>query len=414
MKRRRDELQMLNEPRASILSSIHEFFFGFLYEDETEAPTEDEQESIRPTIYGALCVHLFLQSAAAASALAQGHTTASILGTAIGKLVTGLLPDMMGARFTSTLFSLLLAATFLYMSLIDTPPITFFLVEFCYAVQWPCVVLVLHAHRQLDQGVFWTSLACRLGSIVGVWLFRFQWLLSAWFASLAASIIYHYVHDTPEATHQPLNPIVFPQQTTRPIRKLSYILRHHLFPAVSRIVQSPKFWMLATAHTGASLIRTADRVMPGPTGIGTFLGLVIAGPLFAHQPNVRARKWMVSRLYGAAVVACYGMVVVVGWDAELARVVRNLCMVLASFGMAVPFYHIPSLVATDADKGLFLAYTDGMAYAAASAVWCAGNSSWTWALIALWVLVAGVVMVEFLELYLCRPSHKDYETILLA
>lgn len=405
------------KPQLSFLSSLHDFFFGFLYEEkEHETPLEEEESTNhRPQVYGVLCAHLFLQSAATAAALSQDHTTASILGTAIGKLVTGLLPDMLGARFTSTLFSFLLAATFIYMSLVATPAITFFLVEFCYAVQWPCVVLVLHSHHQLDQGVFWTSLACRLGSIVGVWLFRFQWLLAAWFSALSASVIYHYVHDTPDSQHHPLNPVqLSPEQHQNAALALLHILYHHVGPAVRRIVQSPKFWMLSAAHTGASLIRTADRILPGPAGIGTLLGLVIAGPLFAHQPDVRARKWMVSRLYGASVLACYGLVVVIGWDAELARVVRNICMVTASFGMAVPFYHIPSLVATDADKGLFLAYTDGLAYAAASAVWCAGSSSWTWALVALWVLVAGVVMVEFLELYLCRPNRGDYETILLA
>jgi hypothetical protein len=161
-------------------------------------------------------------------------------------------------------------------------------------------------------------------------------------------------------------------------------------------------------------------------GMGTLLGLFIAGPIFAAQADdMRARKWMVSRLYGMAVLACYGLAATFWWDSsstdndELIVSFQGIFILIASFGMAVPFYHIPSLVgASYSEKGLFLAYTDGVAYATASGIWklVGYTSGWSyaWAMVALWVLVSGIVMHEFLEHYFCRPSRGNYETILLA
>jgi hypothetical protein len=133
------------------------------------------------------------------------------------------------------------------------------------------------------------------------------------------------------------------------------------------------------------------------------------------------------------VLACYGLAATFWWGGtataassssvddndELIAAFQGICILLASFGMAVPFYHIPSLVgASYSEKGLFLAYTDGVAYATASFIWklVGYTSGWSyaWAMVALWVLVSGIVMHEFLEHYFCRPNRGNYETILLA
>jgi hypothetical protein len=49
---------------------------------------------------------------------------------------------------------------------------------------------------------------------------------------------------------------------------------------------------------------------------------------------------------------------------SLVTTFQIMAVVAAGFGIAVQFYHVPSLVGATfgADKGLFSAYTDGVAY----------------------------------------------------
>lgn len=425
--------------------------------DSSQSFDEYEDENNRPTVYGTLCLQLFLQSAASSTAVSLvpvikpndsqfvSHMAASaVLGSAFGKLLIGPLPDVIGARKASLCFSIAMSMSLLFLLHESTAIVAAFCIEFCSAVQWPCVVMILAAHRQLDQGVFWVSLASRVGSVCGLMTMRWRWmaLAASWWAAIATSIIYHFVRDTPEATDLPPNPVDplvlktwFPEEfkRSRPwspcklLRLSVFAVQRNIYPSIRQIVRSGSFWMLALAHTGASLVKTSERILNSMGGnlaiwhgVGTLLGLLIAGPAFAQQTDVRARKWMVSRLYGITVLACYGLAVTSWWGSnELIDSLQGICVLLASFGMAVPFYHIPSLVgASYNEKGLFLAYTDGVAYATASGIWklVGYTSGWSygWALVALWVLVSGIVMHEFLEHYFCRPCRGNYETILLA
>jgi hypothetical protein len=97
--------------------------------------------------------------------------------------------------------------------------------------------------------------------------------------------------------------------------------------------------------------------------------------------------------------------------------------------MMFRFYHIPGLVGATfgCDKGLFSSFTDGVAYGIASFVWrIVGNAvqnggangggwAYGWAAVALLVILTGILMVEFMEHYFCRPRHVGtYETIIFA
>ena len=442
-------------------------------------------------------------------------TSAAVLGTALGKLLLGPIPDIVGARRTAVATSLGMAAIWLWgMALARSMPVMVWgqlLLEFLNAVQWPCTVVVLAGHHPKDgQGIFITSLASRLGSLVGMivsrrflldsssgWHWRLLACVAAWSALVAASIMYLYVQDTPDQRNAPSHPVLQQQQLWFPYesnerkqktyrQKLQWtlwVVHSHVGPAIVRLLTSgPSFWILALAHTGSLVVRTSERILPvyavatqqqqqssfankehpalpPPlavySSIGTVLGLLIVGHLFANQAdNPRARKWLVGRLYAVAVVACYVLallaipIVVESVPPDLLSLGQVVAVAVAGAAVAVPCYHIPSLVAQQQqqqrshqhsqqqqqqqqpphDRGLFLAYTDGIAYGLASLVWkflsgrIASNSptgwAYSWAVVALLLLVAGVAMTEFMEHYFCAKTRRyrggTYETILLA
>ena len=134
-------------------------------------------------------------------------------------------------------------------------------------------------------------------------------------------------------------------------------------------------------------------------------------------------------------------------------VLQVLSVTVAGFGIAVQYYHIPSLVGATSfgcDKGLFSAYTDGIGYGIASIVWnlvgesisttaaptqssasttetnnsdygasaayfVGGGWAYGWAAVALLLILSAILMVEFYEHKFCRPRHGGtYETIIFA
>lgn len=565
-------------------NSWADFFFGFLYEDEDdddcdndvslyhEGEEDDDESPVLasfwrhvPPLHWALSAHLFLLAASAASAVTVASaaaaaasaaqqqqqedtttktselmarmTSAAVLGTALGKLCLGSVPDVVGARRTAFRAALGVAAAWMLILLAPTTTSNSmmmttmmargqFWMEFGNAVQWPCTVVVLAAHHQQHQhssnnhsnsqqyeaGIFLTSLASRLGSLAGMvvssrlllqrhqqhdgWHWRVVAGAAGWCALVAASICYLHVHDAPDGVvNAPQNPVDphllklwFPPHRQRPQQNHSFwkrlvryhqrlpllclfVVRSHTLPALRRILGgAPTVWILALAHTGGLVVRTSERVLPQyaratamsatasssatttattttnylavGSSVGTVLGLIALGRVFAaQQASPRARKWMVWRLYLVAVAACYVLAVLavpavhrlVG-DADLVRFWQLLACAVAGCCVAVPCYHIPSLVAAGfgRDKGLFLACADGIAYGLASLVWkfvlgrtsangSGGSSSsgWAygWAAVALLLLVSGVTMTEFMEHYFCRPRHGaggTYETIILA
>lgn len=171
--------------------------------------------------------------------------------------------------------------------------------------------------------------------------------------------------------------------------------------------------------------------------LGTVFGLVIAGNMFAGRKE-RQRKWLVSRLYVITIASSYFLALLA--VPRLRRAVDAPDLILffqvaasfaMSFGISVMYYHIPGIVgsAFGNNKGLFAAYTDGVAYGIASVLWKfvattvangnedGGGWAYGWAAVALIILLAGILMTEFFEHYFVRASGRNYgsyETILLA
>lgn len=519
--------------------SMQAFFFGFMYEEQRAEIDDDDDDAdelyyksstaestaslLHNPLHAALCLSLTLQAAATATAVtlvtaighdpslspdtshgdaplplflfAQRAASAAILGTALGKVCHGPVPDVCGARRTSVAYALALSAALLLLALAPSRTAAVyaaFFVEFVYAVQWPCALVVLATHYRgnttglYEGGVFVTSLASRCGSLLGIpasaWLIRrgVPWRvtagLAAWLAAVASSVAYFFVRDAAHAPDEPQNPIDpallstwFPDQLCRrkrwtvstALRWSMFVARTNVWPSVKHIVGSGTFWIVAVAHTGASLVRTSERVLGSFFfattssltyeraaslavwhSVGTVAGLLVAGQAFARHADQRARKWMVSRLYVAAIVACYVLSVTAlpavhrrapDGNELLLLVVQITAVFAAGFGIAVQFYHIPSLVGATfgCDKGLFSAYTDGVAYGLASLVWrfvgravaqhdgdarnMGGGWAYGWAAVALMLILSAILMVEFMEHYFCRPRHGGtYETIIFA
>jgi glucan phosphoethanolaminetransferase (alkaline phosphatase superfamily) len=174
------------------------------------------------------------------------------------------------------------------------------------------------------------------------------------------------------------------------------------------------------------------------SSFGTILGLAIVGSMFTSRKE-RQRKWLVSRLYMITIAACYCLAILaIPWlrytiDAPgLVLFFQIAASFVMSFGIAVMFYHIPGLVgsAFGKHKGLFSAYTDGVAYGISSIVWRVvasavengnpqgGGWAYGWAAVALLIVLSGILMVEFMEHYFVRASgsrhHGSYETIIFA
>lgn len=492
------------------------FFFGFMYEDPFNDSIEyDEDETItNQTIWNPLNLALFvsytLTSAAAVtpvlliptigqellvdgmenSAYASRAASFAVLGTACGKFLNGPVGDVFGARRTCVLYSFLLSVSLLALALSNDGTFAawcWFYVEFFQSVQWPCILVILathyspHSHSMYEAGIYVTSIASRLGSLLGIPLFSFflkqssNWRLvcvsGAWIAMIGSSVGYLFLNDSPTKKNDPqnaLHPNLVHQIKTANIRTtprrclrialtvIYSILINNLLPSLKRVLKSGTFWVLALAHTGSSMVRTSDRVLgayfydtsmgeisESSAGglvvysiLGTVLGLIIAGNMFTHRKE-RQRKGLVSRLYIITIIACYLMafLAIPGVrnfidTPDLVLFAQVLASFVMGFGIAVMYYQIPGLVgaAFGNNKGLFSAYTDGVAYGIASIVWrIVGNSvesgnqgggwAYGWAAVALLIVITGILMIEFMEHYFVRKSgrlHGKYETLLFA
>ncbi len=158
--------------------------------------------------------------------------------------------------------------------------------------------------------------------------------------------------------------------------------------------------------------------------IGVLTGLAIGGNAFANlSSNAKARKKMVANLYIMTVTMCYTLSFLAlpfirktihsSTAVALLQVAASFCM---GAGVAVQVYCIPAIVSCTfgANKGLYTSYTDGVACIVSSIVWrIVGNAveegnpqgtGWFygWAAVALLVILAGLLMVEFVEHYFCR------------
>lgn len=500
-------------------TGLAHFFFGFMYEEDLDENDDDilYRSTIESTTHvwnplnAHLCLAVVLSSAAiavpvtllpeaSASVIAEGATSAStfathataaaVMGTSAGKFLNGPIPDVIGARRTSSLFAILLAFALVSLASARTPEgiiWSCFWAEFCYSVQWPCVVVTLATHYRGDStgmyegGIHLISLAARMGSLIGIPVassllrhthWRLVALLGAWFSLLASSISYLYVMDAPGEPDCPQNPIDLAQATVffakhyrrtkgsggtiRRIIRWSHFISQTIFlPSLKHVLCSGTFWLVSLAHTGSSIIRSSERILGAylydtsdgslssmrSSGLAVFLsvgivvGLLTAGTIFGRRQE-RERKWLVSRLYLASIGACYAMAILsvpavrafMGTP-DLVTTFQVMAIVTAGFGVAVQFYHIPSLVCATfgCDKALAVSYVDGVACAVSAIVWnfvgdtvhqggsSGGGWAYGWAAVALFLLVTAVLMVEFMEHYFCRPRHGGtLETIILA
>ena len=515
-----DETRLENDDDKSSHrpTGIAQFFFGFMYEEELDETYDDilYRSTIEPTtnVWNSLnlnlCLALMFSSAAiavpitllgeasenvlpegtSASSFATRATAVAVMGTSAGKFLNGPIPDVLGARRTSAVFSILLALALICLASATTPSgiiRSCFMAEFCYSVQWPCVVVTLATHYRGDStgmyegGIQLISLAARMGSLFGIpaasILLRYaNWrlvaLLGAWLSLFSSSVAYLYVCDSPGEPDAPQNPIDLAHATVffakhyrrdkgsgsflrRLVRWIHFVFQTIFLPSMKHVLCSGTFWLVSLAHTGSSIIRSSERILGAylyetsdgslssnrSSGLAVFLsvgivgGLLTAGSIFGTRQE-RERKWLVSRLYMVSIVSCYVLAILsvpavrnVMAAPDLVATFQVMAIAIAGFGIAVQFYHIPSLVCATfgCDKALAVSYVDGVACAVSAIVWNfvgdtvhqggSNGSGWAygWAAVALFLLVTSILMVEFMEHYFCRPRHGGtFETIILA
>lgn len=462
-------------------TGLARFFFGFMYEEPFEDSFDygdedlidglenDPGSSKNRSVWNSLNLALFaaytFTTAATTvpvllvptmakelqpddtSGFASRAVASAVMGTACGKFLNGPTGDVLGARRTGVLYSFLLALALLGMGLCtDASSIIWacFFVEFFQSVQWPCILIILATHygpqqqhisgkgssaaghSMYESGIYMTSIASRLGSLLGIPFFskflngqdgsssQWRWVCfsGTWIAMIAASISYLFVVDSPRQVNEPQNPLhpallrrlasdtpKMPRQLVGlGVSVLHSMLNENLVPSLRHVLKSGTFWIVALAHTGSSMIRTSERVLTTYfhdtsmgflsqdkasglsifASLGTIMGLAICGTYFSSLPQERHRKHFVSRLYVLVIASCYVLAVFAIprlYDAMDSPGLVLFFQIFASFcmnlGISVMFYQIPGLVgsAFGNHKGLFSAYVDGVSYGMASIVW---------------------------------------------
>ncbi|KAL7576408.1 hypothetical protein ACA910_018213 [Epithemia clementina (nom. ined.)] len=461
-------------------------------------------------------------------------TAAAVWGTSVGKFLNGFVTDLFGARRTAVIYCALLALALLRLALTSTTESAVwacFWTEFCASVQWPTVIVTLATHYRghgsmYEGGIYLAALAARFGSLIGImgssWLLRndLHWravaAIGAWMAMQASAFSYLYGWDAPSERDQPQNPVDpilwrqyllskqkqqqqhshaqkqrHSQQNARTVSSLPssafsvnaaihwivFLLSTVVWPSMKHVLGSSVFWLVAVAHSGASMAKSsvlvvgtylADTnkkgVQDGDTfnnsiresgnggdyatttqfsglavflSLGTLAGLMVAGHFFAVQSNhARRRKWLVSKLYLTMIFACYCLAFlalpsVATFLDDLLLFLQVSALFVLGVGISVPYYHLPSLVSANfpQHKALFLSLTEGVAYGITGWLWnvvgkivAAGEDGWCygWACVALLLILTAFVMVEFLEHYYCRHEQASaggsalYETIVFA
>jgi hypothetical protein len=234
-------------------------------------------------------------------------------------------------------------------------------------------------------------------------------------------------------------------ETSRALLIFIYVVfKRNILPSLRSVLSSPIFWIVAIAHSGGLMVCSSIRILgtyfqdtsygvisDDQAGIvslflsvGVVVGLFFGGNMFSNLANdPKARKMMISKLYFLTVIMCYCLaflaIPIVRSTIHFPYIValfQGIATFLMGAGVAVQVYCIPAIVGCTfgANKGLYASYTDGVAYTVSSFVWSImgdaveeGNpqgAGWAygWAAVALLVVLAGFLMIEFVEHYFCR------------
>eukprot|EP00545_Synedropsis_sp_CCMP1620_P011405 CAMPEP_0119020036 /NCGR_PEP_ID=MMETSP1176-20130426/23200_1 /TAXON_ID=265551 /ORGANISM="Synedropsis recta cf, Strain CCMP1620" /LENGTH=625 /DNA_ID=CAMNT_0006974395 /DNA_START=164 /DNA_END=2041 /DNA_ORIENTATION=+ len=422
------------------------------------------------------------------SAFTSKAAASAVIGSAIGKFINGPLVDVLGARRVSIIYATFLAIALVVLSMCGSESSSLwacFFVEFFQSVQWPGIIVILASHtreHQLETGIYAASLSSRLGSLLSIpltalLLRKYHWRTVAVLASLGALLgasLLVFATDSPRKVNDPQNPIssftsqdfVSRIKEKPPVHRLllvtfrtaAAVISDNLVPAIKAVLKSITFWIVAVAHAGDAIIYTSTRVLgmyyydtsggaltentasslAVVLSLGTIFGLAIAGNIFTATSNPRGRKRLIGRLYLTSICACYLLAILaipavqqlIG-EAGLTLAFQLISTFFMGFGGAVPSY-IPGIVgaAFGKNKGVFLAYSDGIAFGLSSLVWKVvgeavhggGSGGWAygWAAVALLVVICALVMLEFFESYFVRrcqhprKEHDGYETIIFV
>lgn len=444
------------------------------------------------------------QRISSSSMFASHLTSVVTLVTAFGKFINGALVDVAGARRLLIMYGTCTFISLLGLSFCSTPDWAIRCcasVEFFSSINWSAGIVILGAHYgtngnepggSFERGIYVTSLACRCGSLLAIPLssLLIKWTDLAWrgVARLAAgaalagiAVYYAYLTDSPGKVHDPQNPIRTPPQQSsvghhsyhpsfhswstpqsavsrRAINFCSAVF-HTVFPSLRTILVSRVFWAVATAHAGATMVKSSERIlgtyfrdtsfgevteskagaMTVFLSLGMLGGLLVGGKAFARAagseqgrklerqgqlPLVDAAqvgtKNMIAFFYCLSICMCYMLSFLA--MPFVRRTLRLPALVLilqvfatlgVGFGVAVQYYHIPAIVGATYGKnrGLYTAYTDGVAALLSSIVWRivggaveegnpeGGGWAYGWAAVALLLVVCGTLMVKIIELY---------------
>lgn len=406
----------------------------------------------------------------------------AVLGLSTGKFINGPIGEIVGATRVSMVFSLLLSISLIFLSLSwneQSSVQACFCVEFCQSVQWPLVIVLLASHcsgNYFEGGIYATLLSAQFGSLFSIpftsFLLRYHnWRIVSFLAAImpivSGLITFVFIDDSPGIRHSPQNPISpgTIQKLTSSRNKYAAVLKFiqlvfskNILPPISVVLGSPTFWIVSISHAGDAMVRSSARVLGSyylatSNGnlsenkasalsvillLGTISGMAIAGNLFTSWSS-RARKRLITRLYVVTIFSCYllGILAIPKiqriFDETGLIVTFQLVVTFAmGFGTSIQPY-IPGLVGASFghNKGVFAAYSDGIANALSYIVWRIVNGSvsrqsttigWTygWAAVALLVVVCALLMVEFFEYYFIRRHQSSnkidqgYETIIFV
>jgi len=247
-----------------------------------------------------------------------------------------------------------------------------------------------------------------------------------------------------------------------------------VLPSIRAVLKSRVFWAVAIAHAGATMVKSSERIlgtyfrdtsygivteskagaMTVFLSLGMLMGLLVGGKAFARAAekeqgnnNIQLKggqgggqsslidaaqvgtKNMIAFFYCLSICSCYILSFLAMPFVRkalhlpvLVLILQALTTLFLGFGIAVQYYHIPAIVGATYGKnrGLYTAYTDGVAALVSSIVWRIvggaveeGNPqgagwSYGWAGLALLLVFCGTLMIKIVELYLVGGGwHHD-------